>query len=409
MHHGFNQPSEVPYEIRRNSAMRFDNPRILIADACSANTEWLRTFMAAAGCRPYLATDANSFRTSSLSAAKEGDPFQLALVDINLIDMELGEFRQWIEEHPGLSEMSLVLMAPFYQGRAGDEGHLTTLSKPVTESSLRKCLAFHLQGKRDNAKLPPQTGRRRRAEGEQTDQIRILVAEDNVPNQLVTCAILEQAGLTFEVVPDGRAAIKALESSPFDLVLMDCSMPVMDGFSATRSIRARESRVIDRNVPIIALTALAMKDDKQRCLQAGMDDYLSKPVHPPKLIAMIERHLEIDIQRESVVADHDLSGEARRTGLGLDPELLEPVIEAFFEDIPKQISDLEAAIESRDCKKLGAISHKLRGSSEILGTTSISSLAFTVEQASQRGDVERATVLAPKLLAEMQRLLTELT
>jgi CheY-like chemotaxis protein len=393
----------------RNSAVRFDNPRILIADACSADTEWLRNSLEIAGCRPYLATDANSFRTESLSAANEGDPYQLALVDISLIDMELEEFRQWIEEHPGLSEMSLVFMASFHHALAGDEGHLTTLSKPITESSLRKCLAFHLQGERDNGEPPLKKGRRRRAEGDQTDHIHILVAEDNVPNQLVTSAILEQAGFTFEVVPNGKAAIKALESSPFDVVLMDCSMPVMNGFSATRAIRARESRVIDRNVLIIAVTALAMKDDKQRCLQAGMDDYLSKPFNPSKLIEMIERHLEIDIQREPVVADHDLSGEARRTGLGLDPEILEPVIEAFVEDIPNQISDLQAAIESRDCKKLGAISHKLRGSSEILGTTSISSLAFAVEQASQRGGVERATELAPRLLAEMQKLLKELT
>ena len=124
-----------------------------------------------------------------------------------------------------------------------------------------------------------------------SDPVHILVVEDNLLNQMVARSILESVGYTVAMVNDGRAAISALESRHFDLVLMDCSMPVMDGFSATRSIRANRSGSIDQNVPIVAFTAFALEGDKKKCLQAGMDDFVSKPVEPSKLIATIERWL----------------------------------------------------------------------------------------------------------------------
>lgn len=243
----------------------------------------------------------------------------------------------------------------------------------------------------------------------QTSQIRILVVDDSALNQLVESAILESAGYTSEIVSDGRAAIRALESSPFDLVLMDCSMPVMDGFTATRAIRASDSRVIDRTVPIIALTALSMKEDVQKCLEAGMDDYVKKPVDPAKLIGTIEQYLIRVPHREPVIAEGNMSEDVRRVGSDLNSDLLDNVIEMFFKEIPNQITDLHAAIESADCEKLGTISHKLRGSSELLGARSISTLACAIEKATRQGDFERVLVHAPKLLVELQRLLGELT
>ncbi len=248
----------------------------------------------------------------------------------------------------------------------------------------------------------------RSKQSSETNQVRILVVEDSAPNQLVECAILESAGYKAEMVSDGRAAIEALESSPFDLVLMDCSMPVMDGFTATRSIRAPGSRVIDRTVPIIALTALSMDEDVQKCLQAGMDDYVKKPVDPAKLIGMIEQYVKRVPNRKPVIADGNLSEDARRAGSELNPDLLDNVIEMFFKEIPNQITDLQAAIESGDCKKLGTISHKLRGSSELIGARSISDLACAIEKATRQDEFERVLVLAPKLLVELQRLLAEL-
>jgi len=248
----------------------------------------------------------------------------------------------------------------------------------------------------------------RSKQSSETNPIRILVVEDNVPNQLVECAILESAGYMAEVASDGRAAIKALESSPFDLVLMDCSMPVMDGFSATRSIRAPGSRVIDRSIPIIALTASALQEDAHKCLQAGMDDYVKKPVDPAKLIGMIERYLGRTPHGEPGFADSHSSEDTRRAGQVLTPELLDDVIEMFYAEVGCQIAGLQVAIESADYDELGFISHKLRGSSELLGIGSIATLACAIDKAARQEDHEQVLVLAPKLLLELQRLLAEL-
>lgn len=252
-------------------------------------------------------------------------------------------------------------------------------------------------------------------------EFRILVVEDIVANQEVVCAILEHAGYVTDVAVDGKEAIKALKSKPYDLVLMDCCMPVMDGFAATRAIRAADSRVLNPEIPIIALTALAMSGDREKCLEAGMDDYVSKPVNPSKLISVIER-LQTDLEQASAeahgdavpvstgsaMADSDSSKVKERASFEWPPGLLETVIGLFLEDAPLQIAELQAALQSGDCDRLQAVSHKIRGSSDILGTTSLSDRARAVEEAAKCGDFEQAGEHVPKLVEELQRLLTDL-
>lgn len=254
------------------------------------------------------------------------------------------------------------------------------------------------------------------------DDIRVLVVEDIVANQEVACAILEHAGYEADVVFDGKAAIEALEARPYDLVLMDCCMPVMDGFAATRSIRAARSRAFNPEIPIIALTALAMSGDREKCLEAGMNDYMSKPVDPAKLISMIQRCLETASGRELTETDQDLAPvisasatvgtDANETtnlaGFEWPPGLLDTIIELFLEDTPKQIAELQAALRSRNNDILRTVSHKIRGSADILGTTSIAALAMAVEEAAKYGDFERTAKLTPKLVGELQELLTKL-
>lgn len=249
----------------------------------------------------------------------------------------------------------------------------------------------------------------RKPDSEQLGQIRILVVEDNFANQHLACAILEYAGYEAEVATNGEDAIKALESSPYDLVLMDCSMPVMNGFAATRSIRAPDSRVLNRQVPIIALTAFSTKDYEQKCQQVGMDDYVNKPINPMNLIQTIEKSLGKAARKQTAVVDDELSAKTLRHRLEFTPEFLDTLIELFLEDAPVQIAELQTVLKSRDVVKLQLISHKLRGLYEFLGTASISTLASNVEKASKRGEVDQAVELATKLLEEMQNLQTKLT
>lgn len=255
-----------------------------------------------------------------------------------------------------------------------------------------------------------------------TDEFRVLVVEDNEANQKVACAILERAGYDTDVVVDGRAAIEALESKPYDLVLMDCRMPLMDGFKATCAIRAVNSQVLNPKVPIIAMTALATRGDQEKCLEAGMDGYVSKPVNPSRLLGAVKRCLETTPKwalvgapgdAASLIVDPDtadpaLSEAANAASFEWPTGLLETIIDLFLEDAPKQIAELQTALHSRNSDALRAISHKLRGSSDILGTTSISTLAMGVEAAVKCRDFERAYELAPQLVGKLQDLLAEM-
>ena len=121
--------------------------------------------------------------------------------------------------------------------------------------------------------------------------VRILLAEDNITNQQVAMGALKRMGLMADVVSSGAEAVKALESLPYDLVLMDCQMPEMDGYEASRLIRNPQSAVINHHIPIIAMTANAMKGDRERCLEAGMNDYVSKPIYPLELAITLDKWL----------------------------------------------------------------------------------------------------------------------
>lgn len=248
----------------------------------------------------------------------------------------------------------------------------------------------------------------RKSDLAQLSQIRILVAEDDYASQHLACAILEYAGYEADVVANGQEAIKALESSPYDLVLMDCFMPVLNGLAATHSIRAADSRVLNRNIPIIALTANSMRDFEQQCQQAGMDDYVSKPIDPSNLIKTIDKCLEKFSRRQTAVVDDKSSVTTPWNHSDIDPGLLDTIVELFLQNAPKQIEELQTALTSGDGVNLQLISHKLRGCYEFLGTASIASLASSTEKASKRGAVDQAAEFGTKLLEEMQNLHTNL-
>ena len=218
-----------------------------------------------------------------------------------------------IKADPLLTDTRLVMMTSL--GDRGKAEHLREigfvayLTKPVRRSELLDCLTRVLTGKTSREKEPaaasPSAGKIRR------DNVRILVAEDNVVNQMVALRILEKLGISADAVANGAEAIKSLEQIPYDLVFMDMQMPEMDGFEATRIIREREAAGVGilknqeagkpdqgrpisntrSRIPIIAMTAHAMQGYREKCLKAGMDDYVSKPVHPRALADMINKWL----------------------------------------------------------------------------------------------------------------------
>jgi CheY-like chemotaxis protein len=177
--------------------------------------------------------------------------------------------------------------------RYTDIGFAAYLTKPVKSSQLYDCLATVMGGRKKEALASPSPlVTRHSLEEDKRRRFRILLAEDNLVNQKVATAILKKLGYRADIVGNGREAIAALTKTPYHIVLMDCQMPDMDGYAATAEIRRPDSGVLDHQVPVVAMTAHAMKGDREKCIAAGMDDYLAKPIQPQALSTMLDRYLK---------------------------------------------------------------------------------------------------------------------
>ncbi len=261
---------------------------VLVADPNRASRRVLAETLARWGMKVSLAGDGSSALEALQESARSGEPFRVVLADARLADMGGRSLSQHVRRLPPLERCAVVVLAPY--GRR-DTGEDALLSKPIRRAELRGAL---LQALRDVSGGVIPAGPSRVAPAQPAAQarqsLRILLAEDNAVNQQLARRLLEKRGHTVSVAGDGRDALALFDREPFDVVLMDVQMPQMDGFEATAALRAKENET-GRRVPIIALTAHAMKGDEERCLQAGMDGYITKPVKADTLLAAIEAAL----------------------------------------------------------------------------------------------------------------------
>jgi CheY-like chemotaxis protein len=229
---------------------------------------------------------------------------------------------------------------------------------------------------------------------------RILIAEDNPSNQLVATYMLESLGYASEVVPTGAEAVEILSRESFDLVLMDCQMPEMDGFEATQEIRKTETEGGPR-IPIIAMTAYALKGDKKKCLKAGMDDYISKPVTVDILNDKIERMLnqgnENSASRDAAeppsaegAIDPRVLGELLKLQDETDSDIVGELTAIFLDDSPKRVSAISSAIENNDPEALEHNAHALKGSCTIIGAIGMKNIAYELEKIGQASRLDEA-------------------
>jgi len=268
--------------------------RILVVDDNATSRGVLHTQLAAWQCRPTAVETGAAALAALREATADEDPFGLALIDHDMPDMDGEALARAIHGDPTLRQTPLILLrSPGWRegaGRLQPLGLTANLTKPVRQSCLFDAIARVIAG---TPAQPPQRGVPTHITPPCTDQavprLGILVAEDNVVNQKVAIHLLQKMGHRTDAVANGREAVEAMLRIPYDLVFMDCQMPEMDGYEATREIRRREGGA--RRTPIIAMTANAMVGDREQCLAAGMDDYLSKPVKPESLREVIERWL----------------------------------------------------------------------------------------------------------------------
>jgi CheY-like chemotaxis protein len=248
------------------------------------------------GMDPLCASSADEALSQMRHAAAAGRPFEVALLDHQMPGVDGASLGQTILGEAGLRATRLILLTSSGQrgeGRLfGELGFAGYLLKPITQRDLTDCLMMVLGVRAEtwSMRSQPMITRHALVSQRSRESHRILVAEDNVVNQKVACRILEKLGFRVDVAADGEAAFRAWSSGRYDLILMDCQMPIMDGYEATRKIRAREGAA--EHIPIIALTAHAMKGADNECLSAGMDDYLSKPIDRERLQGTLRRWLD---------------------------------------------------------------------------------------------------------------------
>ena len=252
--------------------------------------------------------------------------------------------------------------------------------------------------------------------------VRILLAEDNPVNLLVAQKLLAFLGFEADTATDGEAALSGMASTRYDMVFMDCQMPVLDGYAATRCWRAMETESGRRPVPIVAMTANAMAGDRERCLAAGMDDYLSKPVAREQLNACLQRWLprqqalpELASRGPVAMNPESVSAAAQARALPiLDNSVIDElyevagadtftILQLFLEDAPLIIERLEAAAANRDSMQLRDLAHTLTSSSANVGAQAVSKAARRIELAARTGTIERPSVMVALVVAEYAR------
>lgn len=415
----------------------FKGKRLLLVDENPKMREVLERQLRAWG------LEVHSVNSLEEAGARVGDPeaattpFTAILLDCDVQGARPDQLSTTLASIPTLRRVPIVLLIPLGQpGRVTElQGRVVAgfVNKPIVPSELFNVLIPLSQGTEtkpgavpnsammgsSNCRLPvPKT---------RYEQARILLAEDNAINQKVATQILKCFGYTFDVVTNGKQAVDALSRTHYDLVLMDCQMPEMDGYEATRLVRRREAeagRDPETGLPIIALTANALEGDRQKCLRAGMTDYLSKPLRPEQLLDTIERYLhealQVDRNLEQASQEELLAMELSATSPSLpaepinfdafvdrcmgDREFALQVLGEFQSQMPGELDRLAECVQRRDMTNLSSRAHTIKGLAANISAEGLREVAYRLEQAARTADVSAATTCVAMVRREWDRL-----
>jgi two-component system, sensor histidine kinase and response regulator len=371
--------------------------RILGVDDNATNRRVLELMFSSWGCNYKIASDAKSALTILRKAVQDNDPFHIVITDMQMPELNGEEFGKLIKQDKSVEDTSLVMMTSL--GTRGDVkrlekiGFSAYLTKPLKQSQLFDCLITllghqqksHLES---NKMITRHTISEKRKTGS-----RILLAEDNAVNQKVALRLLSKMGYRADAVADGKEAVKTLSEIPYDLILMDIQMPEMDGFEATRMIRSKNSIVKNHDIPIVAMTANAMKGDREKCLSVGMDDYVSKPINPDELAATIAKWVSGNgsskINTNKIKAEKNKNGIFDRVSLlnrvGGDEEFLIELIGLFLQEAPKLLLSIQSAIDKDDRILLHRGAHTMKGSAGNISANELQQIALELEKISKEG------------------------
>jgi CheY-like chemotaxis protein/HPt (histidine-containing phosphotransfer) domain-containing protein len=420
------QPPGTAFVAKRPRA-DLQNVRVLIVDDNATNRQILLHQTGSWKMRSAAAASGAEALNLLHVAVAEKDPFEVVILDLQMPEMDGFTLAQTIRGDAILSRTRLVMLtslglrldAEAWRG-AGINAFLV---KPVKQSRLFDCLSNLMAEKAEllagSNRADWLAGGRGRAGAINPKHVRVLMAEDNIVNQKVAMRQLKKLGYSADAVANGVEAIEALKKIPYDIVLMDCHMPELDGYEATRLIRQFEAETDDPQRPpvyVIAMTANALESDRDKCLAAGMNDYISKPVKLPELQAVLQqasgfvqpvaarKRTDAEPADADAVLDRSvLAGlrELREEGES-DPAV--ELIDLFLRDTPSRIQDMQTAIARSDARTLKESAHGLKGSASNLGAQRLSNLCLELEKLAGDGKLAEAADLFNRVTEEYGRV-----
>jgi CheY-like chemotaxis protein/HPt (histidine-containing phosphotransfer) domain-containing protein len=408
----------------RADAHELSGRRVLIVDDNETTRFVITGMLDSWNIRNDQAENASMALEAIREGVRGGEPYDAAILDMHLPDLGGDELGRIILEDPNCKRTQLIMLTSI--GRQGDAQRLEKmgfagyLTKPVKTSVLLDCLMTVLSRERERAleahshfvtchNLPfqPPAG------------VRVLVVDDNSTNQQVALGYLRRMNIQADAVGNGIEAIKALEQIDYDLVFMDVQMPQMDGYEATAQIRRRDAPVCNPNVPLIAMTAHAMSGDREKCIAAGMDDYITKPVSSKSLHAALSRWLPGACGRSrqgvtpSGALPQPLAPEPANPVLdraiieditGQDEESARRLIAVFLKDMPQQIDLIADSNAKGDTAGVAAQAHKIKGAAASMGGVRMSSAAHQIELAADTEPQVALTGLIDDLASQFHLL-----
>jgi signal transduction histidine kinase/DNA-binding response OmpR family regulator/HPt (histidine-containing phosphotransfer) domain-containing protein len=405
----------------RNKPAEISGKRILIVDDNATNLEILHIRLTSWGAQVSQASSGQKALDIMAQAHQSKMPFDLVITDMQMPEMDGLMFGRAIRQDQRFKNVCLMMMTSLGHQINSDElaelGFSACLNKPVRPSDLFARLTAMLNGTL-GSELSRSVAHYDADHPIRHSDVRILLAEDNITNQKVAIEMLKKLGLHANAVANGAEAVKALEMIDYDLVLMDMQMPEMDGLEATQIIRDPESAVRNHDIPIIAMTANVMQGDREKCINSGMNDYISKPVTQKALIEKLVQWLpseealhtfksvaipplpEPTIDKQTLVYDRDGFLE-RMMG---DAEMVQMIIGVFLEDIPKQIESFRTSLEAGDKETIERIAHSIKGAAANVGGEALRELAAKIEKACKNGNFESISGSCPQLESQFNRL-----
>jgi two-component system sensor histidine kinase/response regulator len=390
--------------------------KVLIVDDNRTNRRILEGILTRWGMVPAVASDGEQALVLYQAAIEQGQPFSLVLTDMHMPKMDGFDLVGRLKGAAAPCSSTIMMLTS--GGQRGDAqrcqalGIAAYLLKPVRQTELREAIIRVLSSSQSKESTPmiTRSSLRERALGSKT--LKILLAEDNLVNQKLASRLLEKRNHSVTVVANGKEALAALEKNSFDLVLMDMQMPEMDGFEATRLLREQEE-LTGKHQPVIAMTALAMNGDRERCMAVGMDSYLSKPIRPQELDDVLDSFL-VPKEEHSAEIEHDPVHNGSVEVIQLldrlddDRALLAELLEIFRREYPENVQCAQRAIDAKRPVDLQRAGHTLKGALGNLSATHASALAAELENMGRAFDLTRAQAVLDRLVPELGNVIRSL-